>query len=695
MKALSASGLPFLNAGKSKRCTAIFFARSQRCMLTSAWRAILSAVNSLPGALALSLTYLDFAVIIAAFLVVLAVGFWVAKRSGESSEQFFLSGRSMPWWLLGVSMVATTFAADTPLLVTDIVRKDGVAGNWVWWAFCLTGMLTVFVYAKLWRRSEVLTDIEFYELRYSGRPASFLRGFRALYLGLAFNILTMTAVNLAAIKICQVTMGLNPVFTIILAATVTTVFSAVGGFRGVVITDMLLFILAMVGALAAAYFAVSQPEVGGIAGLLSNPALADKLNFIPQNTDSQTDLLVTLFILPLAVQWWSAWYPGAEPGGGGYVAQRMLAAKNEKHAVAATLFFNVAHYAVRPWPWIIVALASLVIFPMDSPADAQPAQQVLSQSDDAALAQMNPDQLQALKFKASGLTSLREAFPEVEVGRIGHDMAYPAMLRFVPSPWLGIIIASLLAAYVSTISTHLNWGSSYIVNDFFVRFIQPDASESSKVWVGRLSTVIMMVASMLLALQAQSAKQIFDVIIMFGAGTGLLFLLRWFWWRINAWSELTAMVVSGVLALTFQFVLSDWFSGDRGLPSWSAMPIQVALTTAAWILVSVVTPPADDATLAKFYKLIQPGTFGWNGFLVRAKAQGIDLVSDASHSGNAGNQVAYGMLAATGGCLLVYGALFATGFFIYGDQTPAIICVSAATVGVGIIVFSWRQVFVR
>lgn len=385
----------------------------------------------------MNLTSLDYGIIIAFFSIVLIIGIVVSRQSGKSSSEYFLSGRSMPWWLLGMSMVATTFSTDTPNLVTDLVRQNGVAGNWVWWAFLLTGMLTVFVYAKLWRKSNVATDIEFYELRYGGKPAQFLRGFRAVYLGLFFNILSISAVSLAAIKIGGIMLGLSPIETIGIASLITVVFSAIGGFRGVIYTDFVLFFVAMVGAIGAAYVAVNHEAVGGLSGLLSHEAVQDKINFLPDFNDKT--LLINLLIIPLAVQWWSAWYPGAEPGGGGYIAQRMLAAKNENHAIGATFFFNIMHYALRPWPWILVALASLVVFP--------------------------------------DLASIQAAFPNVEEGKLGHDLAYPAMLTFLPAGLLGLVLASLIAAFMSTISTHLNWGASYLVNDFYKRFIKPDASE--------------------------------------------------------------------------------------------------------------------------------------------------------------------------------------------------------------------------
>ena len=478
----------------------------------------------------------------------------------------------MPWWLLGISMVATTFSTDTPNLVTDIVRTSGVSGNWVWWAFLLTGLLTVFVYAKLWRRSNVNTDMEFYELRYSGWGGRFLRGFRAIYLGVIFNVMAMSGVTLAAIKIGEIMLGLSPIDTILYAGTITVVFSTVGGFRGVVYTDFILFFAAMVGSVGAAYYLVNIPEVGGMANLIANTP-KDMLYLTPSFDDP--DIYIPLLIVPLAVQWWSSWYPGAEPGGGGYIAQRMLAAKDENHAIGATFFFNVMHYALRPWPWIIVALASLIVFP--------------------------------------DLASIQEAFPNVSDDKLGHDLAYPAMLTMLPSGLLGLVVASLVAAYMSTISTHLNWGSSYIVNDFYKQQIKKNASEKELVNIGRISTIILFLLSASFALLLTNALQLFDVILMFGAGTGLIFILRWFWWRINAWSEITAMFVSGFVSIILNFTTLGplLFSESGILPSYYKFPMVVLFTTMVWLLVTLFTKPDSSETLINFCKKTNPGGPGW------------------------------------------------------------------------------------
>jgi SSS family solute:Na+ symporter len=560
---------------------------------------------------------LDWIIIISFLLLSLLIGFIVSKKSGENSSEFFLSGRNMPWWLLGLSMVATTFSTDTPNLVTDIVRNNGVAGNWVWWVFLLTGLLTVFVYAKLWRKSNVNTDIEFYELRYSGRPAKFLRGFRALYLGVIFNILAMGGISLAAIKIGQVMLGLTAFETIGIAGAITVVFSTMGGFKGVVYTDFLLFFVAMAGSIGAAYYLVNIPEIGGIQALITHPNVADKISMLPDF--SNTEQLIMLLIIPLAVQWWSAWYPGAEPGGGGYIAQRMLAAKDENHAIKATLFFNIMHYALRPWPWILVALASLVVFP--------------------------------------DIASIQEAFPAVSEDKLGHDLAYSAMLTKLPTGLLGLVLASLIAAYMSTISTHLNWGASYIVNDFYTQQINPTATEKQKVNVGRLATVILFLASAALALLLTNALQLFDFILMFGAGTGLIFILRWFWWRINAWSEISAIFVSGIVSVLFNMeVVSSVLFGETALmPEFMKFPMVVLITTVIWLVVTFATPAEDKEVLLIFYKKTVPGGPGWKAIVGNEQIE------------NEGWSVPSGILAMLLALAMIYSMLFATGYLIYGN----------------------------
>ena len=576
------------------------------------------------------LSSLDYTIIASFFTITLVIGFLVSKKSSSSSTEYFLSGRNMPWWLLGISMVATTFSTDTPNLVTDIVRTSGVSGNWVWWAFLLTGLLTVFVYAKLWRRSNVATDMEFYELRYSGWGGRFLRGFRAIYLGVIFNVMAMSGVTLAAIKIGEIMLGLSPLETILYAGSITVVFSTVGGFRGVVYTDFILFFAAMAGSVGAAYYLVNLPEVGGMASLIANTP-PEILSITPDLNDP--DMYIPLLIVPLAVQWWSSWYPGAEPGGGGYIAQRMLAAKDENHAIGATFFFNVMHYALRPWPWIIVALASLVVFP--------------------------------------DLASIQEAFPNVSEDKLGHDLAYPAMLTMLPSGLLGLVVASLVAAYMSTISTHLNWGSSYIVNDFYKQQINKNASEKQLVNVGRISTITLFVISAIFALLLTNALQLFDVILMFGAGTGLIFILRWFWWRINAWSEVTAMFVSGFVSIILNFTnLGPILFSDFGImPSYYKFPMVVLFTTVIWVIVTFLTKPDSTDTLINFCIKTNPGGPGWKKIKLEAQHKNISFFNK---NNNETWSVPLGIICMLCGCFAIYSMLFSTGYFIYGEKNNGI-----------------------
>jgi Na+/proline symporter len=480
-------------------------------------------------------------------------------------------------------------------------------------------MCTVFFYAKLWRRSETLTDVGFYELRYSGRPAAFLRGFRALYLGVFFNVVIMASVTLAAIKISGVVLGVDPLTTVLVAGTAVALYSATSGLWGVVITDLLLFIISIIGALAAAHFALQQPEVGGLSGLVSNPALADKLALLPDFSDWRTAAAV--FIIPIAVQWWSTWYPGAEPGGGGYVAQRMLAARNEREAMSATLWFNIAHYALRPWPWIIVTLASLLVYP--------------------------------------SLESITARFPGLDPSIVRHDLAYRAMLVFVPHGILGLVIASLAAAYMSTISTHLNWGASYIVDDFYRRFIITDHEERHYVLVGRISTIILTALACALALWLENALQAFRILLQIGAGTGLIFLLRWFWWRINAWSEISAMIISFFVAVYLQFG-HEAFGYDAIDPSMQLI-LGVAITTTGWILITFLTPPASREKLQSFYDKIHPFDRGWRAAVDTSQAESSESITAA-------------FLSWFLGCGVVYASLFGVGFFIYGQTLYGVMC---------------------
>lgn len=577
----------------------------------------------------MTLSTLDWGIIILFFALTLIIGIVVSRKAGTSTTEFFLSGRNMPWWLLGISMVATTFSADTPNLVTDIVRKNGVSGNWVWWAFLLTGMLTVFVYAKLWRKSGVVTDLEFYELRYSGKGAAFLRGFRALYLGVFFNIMIMASVCLAAIKIGSVLLGFTAIETLVIASTITVLYSSLGGLKGVVITDFFQFILAMGATFWATYYIIDLPQIGTLENLLTHPNVVPKLDFIPDF--QQREVFITLFILPIAVQWWSVWYPGAEPGGGGYIAQRMLSAKDEKNAVWATLLFNFAHYALRPWPWILIALASLIIFP--------------------------------------DIQSIQLAFPNIDPSIVKDDLAYPAMMTFLPAGLIGLIVASLIAAFMSTISSHLNWGSSYVVYDFYQRFVKPDASEKELVKIGRLSTVVLMIASALFALLLSNALEAFQILLQIGAGTGLLFIMRWFWYRINAYSEVTAMTVSFILALYFKLIHVKL--GFDPIANDIQLVLGVAITTVSWVVVTLLTSPSDKTTLNEFYKITQPGGPGWDKVVSDAKEDGIDLDTEK----RAWN-VPTGILCMLVGSVGIYGALFSTGYFIYGEYLEGFILFS-------------------
>ncbi len=560
----------------------------------------------------MTLSSLDWTIIGVYFLLSLAVGIWASKQAGKDTRSFFLAGRNMPWWLLGVSMVATTFSTDTPNLVTDLVRQNGVSGNWTWWAFLVTGMLTVFVYAKLWHRSGVLTDIEFYELRYSGKAAAFLRGFRALYLGLVFNVLVMGAVSLAAIKFGEIVLGLPGWVTLTIACSITLAYSTLGGLKAVIITDFVQFTLAMIGSVWGMMYILGLPQIGGLSNLLTHSNVVGKLALFPDMSDP--DVWVPVLLVPLAVQWWASYYPGSEPGGGGYIAQRMFSAKDESNAVSATFLFNAAHYALRPWPWILIALASLVVFPE--------------------------------------LKDLQSAFPNLPADKLGHDVAYPAMLTLLPSGLLGLVAASLIAAFMSTMSTQVNLGASYLVNDFYQRFIKPDASEKQLVAVGRMFTVISIILGGGLGLMLTSAGQAFNLLLMIGAGTGLIYILRWFWWRINAYTEIVAMLSSLIIAGYMNF-------GNVDLDSWQKIVIGAILTTIIWITATFITPADDEETLLKFVKKVNPGGPGWKKYQVRGASEPWP--------------VPQGILNMLLGCIAVYGFLLGVGQLIYGNNYPGML----------------------
>jgi SSS family solute:Na+ symporter len=574
------------------------------------------------------LAALDWVIVVLSIAVSYVPALLLARRASSSTAEFFTSGRAAPWWLVGVSMVATTFSTDTPNLVTNFVREGGVANNWAWWSFLLTGMLTVFFYARLWRRSGVLTDLEFYEIRYSGRAATFVRGFRALYLGLFFNCIIMATVNLAAVKIANVLLGWPMTQTLAICAVLNVAFAATSGLWGVLVTDFIQFGIAMAGSFAAAYYALQRPEVGGLRGLIerTDPAA---LALVPDFGD--WGLTLTVLVIPLTVQWWSVWYPGSEPGGGSYIAQRMLASKSENDALAGTLFFNFAHYALRPWPWIVVALSSLLVFPQ--------------------------------------LDDLERAFPYVDRTLIGHDTAYSAMLTFLPSGVLGLMIAGILAAYVSTLSTHLNWGTSYLVHDFYRRFARPGASERHYVAVGRVVTGLLMLLAALLTYVLESARQSFELLMSIGAGTGLLYLLRWFWWRVSAWSEVAAMVSSFLFAAGFFAAAKTGAS----VPAHVALVISVAATTLVWVAVTYLAPPTDRRTLVAFYERVRPAGPGWA--TVRHEANlppSLDSVPQM-------------LLGWTLGCAFVYAALFGAGSFLYGRTAQGLVWLAILLVsGVGL-----------
>ena len=566
----------------------------------------------------MTLSTLDWTIVAAYFSLSLVVGLWVSRQAGQDTKSFFLAGRNMPWWLLGVSMVATTFSTDTPNLVTDLVRQNGVSGNWAWWAFLLTGMLTVFVYAKLWRRSGVLTDIEFYELRYSGKAAAFLRGFRALYLGLVFNVLVMATVSLAAVKFGEIVLGWPGWVTLTIACSITLAYSALGGLKAIIITDFVQFTLAMIGSVWAMLYILDLPEIGGLSNLISHINVSDKLALIPDFSDP--NMWVPVMLVPLAVQWWASYYPGAEPGGGGYIAQRMFSAKDESNAVAATFLFNVAHYALRPWPWILIALSSLIVFPE--------------------------------------LADIQRAFPNLSADKLGHDVAYPAMLTLLPSGLLGLVAASLIAAFMSTMSTQLNLGASYLVNDFYHRFINKNASEKQLVQIGRLFTVLSIILGGGLGLMLTSAGQAFTLLLMIGAGTGLIYILRWFWWRINAYTEIVAMVSSIIIAGYFNF-------GESSLEGWQKIVIGAFLTTIVWVVATYFTPPDDEVTLRNFVKKVNPGGPGWVKYS--------DDISGKPWP------VPKGILSMVLGCMAVYGFLLGVGQLIYGQTGSGLLICGLGT----------------
>jgi Na+/proline symporter len=586
----------------------------------------------------------DWAIIVGSVLVCFIPALFFARRAGRNTTEFFGSGRAVPWWLAGISMVATTFSSDTPNLVTDIVRRTGVAGNWVWWAFALSGVATVFFYARLWRRAGVLTDLEFYELRYSGKAASVVRGFRAVYLGLFFNCMIMATVNLAAVKIAGILFGLERWQTLLGVGVLNVIFATHAGLWGVLVIDLIQFFIMMSAILAAAYFAVMTPAVGGLTSLIAKvsamtgPGGINYLNFLPDFSNNW-DMAVAIFIMPIAIQWWAVWYPGGEPGGGSYIAQRMLASKGENDALKAVLFFNVAHYVLRPWPWILVALASLVVFP--------------------------------------NLSDIQAAFPHLNPSLLGHDIAYPAMLTLLPAGFFGLMIGGLIAANSSTILTHLNWGASYLVHDFYRRFIKSDGDEKHYVLAGRVATVGLFLASSGTVYLLDSAKDTFDLILQVGAGTGLLYLVRWFWWRVNAWCEVVAMTSSLLVSIVLLILAKNGVTFSPHV----ALPLTVAVTTICWVITAYVAPETDRQALVAFYRKVRPSGPGWAS--IRAEANLSPAEEARTHL-----NVPMALLGWSAGCAMIWSSLFATGAFLYGRTSQAIVLVVVFAVSAFVV---WRS----
>jgi len=577
----------------------------------------------------MQLQMIDWIIIAASLIICFAPALFFGKRAGKSTSEFFASGRSVPWWLAGLSMVATTFSSDTPNLVTDIVRRNGVAGNWVWWAFVLTGVSTVFFYARLWRRSGVMTDLEFYEIRYSGKAASFVRGFRSIYLGFFFNVMIMATVNLAACKIAAILFGMDRWQTLMIVGFLNVIFAAHSGLWGVLVIDMIQFFIKMTAVIAAAYFALSLPQVGGLSGMVDKLSAIkgqngiNYLNILPDFTNNW-DIALAVFIMPIAVQWWAVWYPGAEPGGGSYIAQRMLASKSEKDSLGAVLFFNLAHYVLRPWPWILVGLCSIIIYP--------------------------------------NLSDIQTAFPNLDPKLLGHDIAYPAMLKFLPVGFIGLMVGGLIAANSSTILTHLNWGASYLIHDFYRRFINKDGQEKHYVFAGRIATVILFLSSSFLVFFLDTAKDTFDIILQIGAGTGLLYLLRWFWWRINAWSEVAAMVSSFVISIILLVLNKTGVT----ISTHIGLLITIAFTTICWVVVAYLGPETDRKTLIDFYKRVKPFGPGWEVIRIEAGISKEDARS--SHE-----NIPLGLVGWFSGSIVIWSSLFSIGNFLYGRLTIAFI----------------------
>lgn len=585
----------------------------------------------------MKLSLLDWSVIAAYFLFNLGIGIYYARRARGSTTEFFLSGRNVPWWLAGTSMVATTFAADTPLAVTGFVARNGIAGNWLWWNFVMSGMLTVFLYARLWRRAGVMTDIEFAELRYSGKPAAFLRGFRALYLGLPINCIIMGWVNLAMVKILEVTLDLNKrqAVTVVVGILLFTAFyTTISGLWGVLVTDLFQFVLKMGMVIVLAVFSVQA--VGGMDALRAKIAMLDaqtgqpgsRLAFFPE-LDSVWMPALTLFTY-LAVNWWASWYPGAEPGGGGYVAQRIFSAKDERHGLLATLWFNIAHYALRPWPWILTALASLVLYP-------------------------------DLADKETGY-----------IRTLMDPNVFPTYLR-------GFMLAAFAAAYMSTIGTQLNWGASYVINDFYRRFVKRDGSERFYVIASQFVTMLLMIVSLIVTFYLESIGAAWKLLLVTGAGTGTVLLLRWFWWRINAWSEVSAMIAAAACSLFLQLGLK-WNSDDPKDFAY-LMLVTVSVTTAVWLAVTLLTSAEPTEKLVAFYRRVRPDGPGWK----RVAAE--SGITEPVTSGSLAAQFANWLL----GCVLIYAFLFGSGYVIFGNWSKGIALLVGGFLAGALILWNLRR----
>jgi Na+/proline symporter len=597
----------------------------------------------------LQLQPIDVVIAALSLVICFAPALFLARRAGRSTAEFFASGRAVPWWLAGLSMVATTFSSDTPNLVTDIVRRNGVAGNWVWWSFVLTGVATVFFYARLWRRSRVMTDLEFYEIRYSGAAARVVRGFRAVYLGLLFNCMIMATVNLAACKIAAVLFGLERWQTLLFVGLLNVVFAAHSGLWGVLVIDMIQFFVMMTAVIAAAYFALQAPQVGGLHQLVEklsvmrSPDGVNYLNLLPDFTNTW-EIAVAVFIMPLAVQWWAVWYPGSEPGGGSYIAQRMLASRSEKDALGAVLFFNVAHYVLRPWPWILVGLCSLLVYPE--------------------------------------LADIQKAFPHLDPRLVGHDIAYPAMLKFLPAGFVGLMVGGLIAANSSTILTHLNWGASYLVHDFYRRFVRPDAGEQHYVRAGRVATVMLFLCSSAMVYVLDTAKGAFDVILQIGAGTGLLYLVRWFWWRVNAWCEVVAMISSFLVSLVLLILVRN----GATISTHVSLVATVIITTICWLVTAFVGPPTERRVLIEFYRLVRPAGPGWAS--IRASA---DLSREEARIRH--DNIPMSLLGWVAGCTMIWSSLFTVGNFLYGRTLAAVVLLATFAISAAAVMYVVQQLW--